>query len=144
VNVGKPPASGPHTGSNRPPQSPSSKLDAAPHQIPSSPLASIPLLTSLGSLGSTYSGGLPGLPAINTGKAPILASCFSDVFTVFSAKKFPGVVESTELSKCFANQGIKIPIRKEGGQGNGNLPGGERRRASAAGGGGGDGDDEDE
>ena len=33
---------------------------------------------------------------------------------MFSAKKFPGVVESTQLSKCFATQGIKIPIRKEG------------------------------
>ena len=51
---------------------------------------------------------------INTGRAPVLASCFSEPFTVFSAKKFPGVVESTQLSKCFATQGIKIPIRKEG------------------------------
>ena len=46
----------------------------------------------------------------------MLASCFSDVFTVYSAKKFPGVCESTPLSKCFATQGIKIPIRKEGGK----------------------------
>jgi hypothetical protein len=51
---------------------------------------------------------------VNTGKAPVLAACFSDVFTVYSAKKFPGVVESTHLSKCFATQGIKIPIRKDG------------------------------
>ncbi|PBP24999.1 hypothetical protein BUE80_DR004192 [Diplocarpon rosae] len=51
---------------------------------------------------------------VNTGKTPVLASCFSDVFQVHSAKKFPGVVESTPLSKCFAIQGIKIPIRKEG------------------------------
>jgi hypothetical protein len=36
---------------------------------------------------------------INTGKVPVLATCYSDVFTVFSAKKFPGVVESTHLSK---------------------------------------------
>jgi hypothetical protein len=33
---------------------------------------------------------------------------------VYSAKRFPGVVESTALSKCFATQGIKIPIRKDG------------------------------
>ncbi|KAI9812517.1 MAG: hypothetical protein M1832_000411 [Thelocarpon impressellum] len=51
---------------------------------------------------------------LNTGSAPVLASCFSDVFQVFSAKKFPGVIESTSLSKCFATQGIKIPIRKDG------------------------------
>ncbi|KAF2810156.1 uncharacterized protein BDZ99DRAFT_476359 [Mytilinidion resinicola] len=51
---------------------------------------------------------------LNTGRAPVLATCFSDKFQVFSAKKFPGVIESTSLSKCFAEQGIKIPIRKEG------------------------------
>lgn len=44
--------------------------------------------------------------------APVLASCFSEPFQVFSAKRFPGVIESTNLSKCFANQGIKIPIRQ--------------------------------
>jgi hypothetical protein len=36
---------------------------------------------------------------------------------VFSAKKFPGVCESTPLSKTFATQGIKIPIRKDGAKG---------------------------
>jgi hypothetical protein len=51
---------------------------------------------------------------VSTGKCPVLASCFSDPFTVYSAKKFPGVIESTPLSKCFAQQGIKIPIRKDG------------------------------
>ena len=45
---------------------------------------------------------------------PVLASVFTSQFQVFSAKKFPGVIESTELSKCFATQGIKIPIRKDG------------------------------
>ncbi|KAK4220153.1 velvet factor-domain-containing protein [Rhypophila decipiens] len=59
---------------------------------------------------------------INAGKAPVLASVFSDVFQVYSAKKFPGVCESTVLSKCFATQGIKIPIRKEGQ----NTKGGDR------------------
>ncbi|KAG7007086.1 proteasome subunit alpha type-7 [Physcia stellaris] len=48
----------------------------------------------------------------------LLASIFSGVFQVFSAKKFPGVIESTQLSKCFATQGIKIPIRKDGPRGN--------------------------
>ncbi|THV52501.1 hypothetical protein BGAL_0077g00140 [Botrytis galanthina] len=57
--------------------------------------------------------------SVNTGKAPVLASCFSEVFKVYSAKKFPGVVESTALSKCFATQGIKIPIRKDGKDGPG-------------------------
>ncbi|KAF2877813.1 velvet factor [Massariosphaeria phaeospora] len=51
---------------------------------------------------------------LNTGVAPVLATCFSEPFQVFSAKKFPGVIESTPLSKAFAGQGIKIPIRKDG------------------------------
>jgi hypothetical protein len=54
------------------------------------------------------------LTPVNTGKVPVLARCFSEPFTVYSAKRFPGVVESTALSKCFATQGIKIPIRKDG------------------------------
>ncbi|KAG0091836.1 hypothetical protein BGZ92_011603 [Podila epicladia] len=37
----------------------------------------------------------------------------SEPFTVFSAKKFPGMTESTELSKAFAKQGLKIPIRND-------------------------------
>lgn len=48
-------------------------------------------------------------------RVPVLATRFTDTFQVYSAKKFPGVKESTELSKKFANQGIKIPIRKDGG-----------------------------
>lgn len=51
-------------------------------------------------------------------EAPCLASVFSKPFKVWSAKKFPGVIESTPLSKCFAAQGIKIPIRKDGKDGN--------------------------
>ncbi len=50
---------------------------------------------------------------VNKGKAPVLAAVFSDAFIVYSAKKFPGVCESTTLSKKFAMQGIKLPIRKE-------------------------------
>ncbi|KAL1921356.1 uncharacterized protein VTP21DRAFT_11072 [Calcarisporiella thermophila] len=40
-------------------------------------------------------------------------SIYSDVFTVYSAKKFPGMEESTFLSRSFADQGLKIRIRKE-------------------------------
>jgi hypothetical protein len=53
-------------------------------------------------------------PILTKESAPVLASCYSEPFQVFSAKKFPGVIESTSLSKCFALQGIKIPIRKDG------------------------------
>lgn len=70
---------------------------------------------NVGNTSKTPNGNAPSQASVvNTGSAPILASCYSDVFTVYSAKKFPGVVESTPLSKCFATQGIKIPIRKDG------------------------------
>ena len=55
----------------------------------------------------------PGGQGLNRGRTPVLAWTFSDKFQVFSAKKFPGVIESTPLSKRFAQQGIKIPIRKD-------------------------------
>ena len=48
-------------------------------------------------------------------EAPIVATCFSEPFQVFSAKKFPGVIASTLLSQTFAEQGIKIPIRQTDG-----------------------------
>ncbi|KAI8615786.1 velvet factor [Chytriomyces sp. MP71] len=40
-------------------------------------------------------------------------SIISNPFNVYSAKKFPGMEESTFLSKAFAEQGLKIRIRKE-------------------------------
>lgn len=46
-------------------------------------------------------------------KSKIVTQVFSDPFTVYSAKKFPGMTESTELSKVFAKQGLKIPIRND-------------------------------
>lgn len=45
--------------------------------------------------------------------APCLATVFSTCFKVFSAKKFPGVVESTKLNAHFAKQGVKITVRNE-------------------------------
>ncbi|ORX88658.1 hypothetical protein K493DRAFT_185910, partial [Basidiobolus meristosporus CBS 931.73] len=41
------------------------------------------------------------------------SSICSDTFTVYSAKRFPGMEESTPLSRSFADQGLKIRIRKE-------------------------------
>lgn len=62
--------------------------------------------------------------------APLLACTYSDPFHVYSAKKFPGVIESTSLSKAFAKQGIKIPIRKDGGK-DGDKSGNKRKRNGA-------------
>ncbi|KAG0144615.1 hypothetical protein CROQUDRAFT_672291 [Cronartium quercuum f. sp. fusiforme G11] len=39
------------------------------------------------------------------------ASTQTEPFEVFSAKKFPGMEESTEMSRSFANQGIRLRVR---------------------------------
>ncbi|KAI9506273.1 velvet factor [Coemansia spiralis] len=49
---------------------------------------------------------------------PIKAYAFSEPFRVYSAKQFPGMIESTPLSRHFAKQGVKIPVRKESGKSN--------------------------
>lgn len=49
----------------------------------------------------------------SNGTAQILCSTFSEPFRSYSAKKFPGVIDSTSLSKCFAIQGIRIPVRRD-------------------------------
>ncbi|KAI9474775.1 hypothetical protein LPJ78_004879 [Coemansia sp. RSA 989] len=40
-----------------------------------------------------------------------LSTVFSDAFDVYSIKTFPGMIESTPLSRALAQQGLKIPIR---------------------------------
>lgn len=79
-----------------------------------------PLTPAAGS--GLQAGNSPSLQTgkLNTSSAPILATSFSNEFQVFSAKKFPGVIDSTDLSKAFAKQGIKIPIRKDTGGARGN------------------------
>ncbi|KAI8098644.1 VelB protein [Halteromyces radiatus] len=58
--------------------------------------------------------GSPCGTTVNTSTSThVLTRVFTDLFTVYTAKKFPGVVKSTPLSQCFAKQGIKIPIRKD-------------------------------
>jgi hypothetical protein len=56
---------------------------------------------------------------------PRVANVHSRPFKVWSAKKFPGVIETTQLSRAFAEQGIKIPVRKNEEK--------KRKRARAAG-----------
>ena len=52
------------------------------------------------------------MPGTNLFKeCPCLASTFTKPLKVFSAKKFPGVVDTTQWSAHLAKQGIKIPIR---------------------------------
>lgn len=77
-------------------------------------------LFALGNLG--FEGEEPVDPLVGDrlfNEAPCLAATFSKPFKVFSAKKFPGVVETTLWSEKFAGQGIKIPIRKGDSKGKG-------------------------
>ncbi|KAI9474077.1 MAG: velvet factor-domain-containing protein [Benjaminiella poitrasii] len=41
----------------------------------------------------------------------VLVETYSTPFTVYSPKNFQGMSAATELSKCFANQGVKIITR---------------------------------
>lgn len=45
--------------------------------------------------------------------APILAREFSRSFTVYSAKRFPGVLPTTRLTQCFADQSVRLPTRQK-------------------------------
>ncbi|RKP09101.1 velvet factor [Thamnocephalis sphaerospora] len=58
-------------------------------------------------------GDFDSLPMIENCGGRVVAEIDSEPFTVFSAKRFPGMTESTPLSKTFARQGLKIPIRND-------------------------------
>lgn len=42
-----------------------------------------------------------------------LKSIYSNAFQVYTSKLFPGMLESTFLSRSFSDQGVRIRIRKE-------------------------------
>jgi hypothetical protein len=50
---------------------------------------------------------------MDKGSSAVVCTTFSEPFTVYSAKRFPGMIESTELSRCFASQGVKLAVRNE-------------------------------
>ncbi len=45
--------------------------------------------------------------------AMTLASTTSDVFQVFATKSFPGLAESTFLTRSFSDQGVRLRLRKD-------------------------------
>jgi len=57
-----------------------------------------------------------GSPGVTTGTTPILAQTYTEAFTVYSAKRFPGVPDTTALSIAFGNQGQKLPLRNRNAQ----------------------------
>lgn len=50
---------------------------------------------------------------INDLGATNLKTVYSDPFQVYPSKSFPGMLESTFLSRSFSDQGARIRIRKE-------------------------------
>ncbi|KAI4293666.1 hypothetical protein K525DRAFT_262663 [Schizophyllum commune Loenen D] len=70
----------------------------------------------------------PGAAGVHTGVSPVLAQVFTKPFTVFSAKRFPGVPDTTALSIAFNQQNMKLPLRNRHGSGS------KRRRRGAGGG----------
>ncbi|CAK5262483.1 unnamed protein product [Mycena citricolor] len=52
-----------------------------------------------------------GATFVSTKPSSVLSQIFSEQFTVYSAKRFPGVPETTALSIALGNQGLKLPLR---------------------------------
>ncbi|GAA5896835.1 velvet factor family protein [Sporobolomyces salmoneus] len=44
--------------------------------------------------------------------SPVIATTDTNEFHVYGAKKFPGMLEPTPLSRHFAAQGVRIPVRR--------------------------------
>lgn len=56
-----------------------------------------------------------GAIRVHTDVSPVLAQTFTEPFIVYSAKRFPGVPDTTALSIAFGNQGQKLPLRNRHG-----------------------------
>ncbi|GBE79913.1 Velvet complex subunit B [Sparassis crispa] len=69
--------------------------------------------------------------------SPVLAQTFTEPFIVYSAKRFPGVPDTTPLSIALGNQGQKLPLRNR----NGSMKQGRKRQRSGSDG---SGDESDE
>ncbi|KAI8831514.1 velvet factor [Chytriomyces cf. hyalinus JEL632] len=51
---------------------------------------------------------------ITGAKMTPIASTSSDIFTVYTPKSFPGILETTALSRWFAKQGVSVRLRQTG------------------------------
>ncbi|KAH9179567.1 velvet factor-domain-containing protein [Lactarius sanguifluus] len=72
-----------------------------------------------------------GALQVHNNVSPILAQTYTQAFDVFSAKRFPGVPDTTALSIAFGNQGQKLPLRNR--HGSSSKHGRRRRRAGSEG-----------
>ncbi|KAI8826443.1 velvet factor, partial [Chytriomyces cf. hyalinus JEL632] len=51
---------------------------------------------------------------ITGAKMTPIASTSSDIFTAYTPKSFPGILETTSLSRWFAKQGVRVRLRQTG------------------------------
>ncbi|KAL4249637.1 Velvet domain-containing protein [Abortiporus biennis] len=79
-----------------------------------------------------------GATRVHTDVTPVLAQTFTQPFIVYSAKRFPGVPDTTALSIALGNQGQKLPLRNR----NGSSKQGRKRQRSGSDGSGDDSDGE--
>ncbi|KAK0384753.1 hypothetical protein NLU13_7231 [Sarocladium strictum] len=52
-------------------------------------------------------------PFPENGSYSFVSELVSNVFTVYASRKFPGMTESTTLTRMFSDQGVKLRLRKE-------------------------------
>ncbi|KAI3654421.1 hypothetical protein MP228_001140 [Amoeboaphelidium protococcarum] len=50
------------------------------------------------------------------GSRPVLTKVIAEPLKAYTAKRFPGMIESSALMRCFARQGVKLTIRKDSGR----------------------------
>lgn len=65
-------------------------------------------------INSTDAPAMPEMSTANGGSFDFRMEVKSQDFVVYSAKKFPGLTESTALSRVVAEQGCRVRIRRDG------------------------------
>ncbi|TPX62400.1 hypothetical protein PhCBS80983_g00581 [Powellomyces hirtus] len=70
-------------------------------------------LCSIASAESSIAPGVPPKHLISTDVTSVITQTHTDPFPVYTAKEFPGMLESTPLTRCFSRQGVRLPIRGE-------------------------------
>ncbi|KAJ3151153.1 hypothetical protein HDU86_006143 [Geranomyces michiganensis] len=79
------------------------------------------LVFKLCSIASAESSAVPPQHYVSNDITTVITQTRSSPFIVYPAKEFPGMLESTPLTRCFALQGIRLPVRGERRKLNNNL-----------------------
>ncbi|KAJ3138658.1 hypothetical protein HDU90_001101 [Geranomyces variabilis] len=79
------------------------------------------LVFKLCNIASAESSAVPPQHFVSNDITTVITQAHSLPFIVYPAKEFPGMLESTPLTRCFALQGIRLPVRGERRKANNNL-----------------------